>query len=136
MKGRLFQDSASCSGHLEQMPNNGHETPFDSTAAWVTALFEELHDPQVLEVVLRPDVYAATVECRGAAGPLRQLRIPSLIVASVFAKMKKLARLDVAERSQVQCGRVRLLNFHGSPADFVVTTGSAGKSETMTLRRL
>lgn len=79
---------------------------------------------------------AAIVECRGPTGPLRQRRLPSPLVAGVFVKMKKLARLDVAERSHRQCGQVRLLNFHGGPADFEVTTGHAGKNETMTLRRL
>jgi type II secretory ATPase GspE/PulE/Tfp pilus assembly ATPase PilB-like protein len=50
--------------------------------------------------------------------------------------MKKLANLDVAERRRKQRGRVRLLDFHGSRAGFEVSTGPAGKSETMTLRRL
>lgn len=38
----------------------------NSVAEWVTILFGELHDPQVLEVVLEPGVRAATVVCRGA----------------------------------------------------------------------
>ena len=118
------------------MRNNGHDTPPTSTAAWVKALFEELRDPQVLKVVLRPGVRAATVECRGAAGLLRRRSLHSLYVAPVLAKMKKLARLDVAERSRMQRGRVRLLNFHGSPADFEVTTRPVGDNETLTLRRL
>lgn len=118
------------------MPNDDQAASPNSIAEWVIAFFDELHHPQVLEVVLRPGVRAATVECRGAAGPLRQRRLPSPLVAGVFAKMKKLARLDVAERGHIQRGRVRLLNFHGSPADFEVTTGHAGKSETITLRRL
>ena len=50
--------------------------------------------------------------------------------------MKKLARLDVAERSHMQCGRVRLLNFHGSSAEFEVETRPVGDSETLILRRL
>ena len=118
------------------MPNDEQAASPNSIAEWVITIFDELHDPQVLEVVLRPGVRTAVVECRGTAGPLRQRRLPSPLVAGVFAKMKKLARLDVAERSHRQCGRVRLLNFHSSPADFEVTTGHAEKSETMTLRRL
>jgi type II secretory ATPase GspE/PulE/Tfp pilus assembly ATPase PilB-like protein len=54
----------------------------------------------------------------------------------VFAKIKKLAKLDVAERNHAQRGRVRLLNFHGGSAEFEVTTGRIGKGERMTLMRL
>ncbi|MFZ0772767.1 MAG: hypothetical protein WCA49_04970 [Candidatus Sulfotelmatobacter sp.] len=108
----------------------------NSIAEWVIALFDELHDPQVLEVVLEPGVRHAVVECRGAAGTLRERVLPSLLVPAVLAKMKKLARLDVAERSHLQCGNVRLLDFHGSSAEFEVATRPAGHSETLTLRRL
>jgi hypothetical protein len=67
-----------------------------SIAEWVMALFDELHDPQVVEVELRPGVRGAPVECRDAAGMLRRRELPSPFVAGVFAKMKKLARLDAA----------------------------------------
>lgn len=69
-------------------------------------------------------------------GTIRQRRIPALLVSGVVAKMKKLARLDVAERRHMQCGTVRLLDFHGSPADFEVTTRPVEDSETLILRRL
>jgi type II secretory ATPase GspE/PulE/Tfp pilus assembly ATPase PilB-like protein len=117
------------------MPSDDQDALPNSVATWVASLFDEFCDPEVLEVVLRPGVPAMTVECRGAAGPLRRLTIPSLFVSAVFAKLKKLASLDVADRLHRQSGRVRLLNFHGSPADFEVTTEQVGKGETITLRR-
>jgi len=101
----------------------------------VKSLFEELHDPKVLEVVLKTGVRAAIIECRGA-GLVRWHELPAPFIGGVFAKMKKLANLDVAERRRKQRGQVRLLDFHGSHADFEVSTGPAGKNETMTLRRL
>jgi hypothetical protein len=59
----------------------GTKSPPDSIAAWVKALFEELHDPQVIEVAVTPGVRPATVECLGAGGPLRQRRLPSSLLA-------------------------------------------------------
>jgi type II secretory ATPase GspE/PulE/Tfp pilus assembly ATPase PilB-like protein len=118
------------------MPNLDQNAPPNSINEWVIALFDELHDPQVLEVVLEPGVRDAIVLCRGAAGTLRQRSLPSHLVAGVLAKMKKLAGLDVAERRHMQCGKVRLLDFHGSSAEFEVATRSAGDGETLTLRRL
>src|SRR5579862_137582 len=38
-------------------------TPPDSITAWVNALFEELHDSEVVEVALTPGARAAIVEC-------------------------------------------------------------------------
>jgi hypothetical protein len=116
--------------------DNDLDTSSNPVNAWVAFLFDELHDPQVLEVTLKPSIREATVECLSLAGPGRQYSLPSRLVAGVLAKMKKLAQLDVAERSRMQCGRVRLLNFHGQPADFEVTTAPAAESETMTLRRV
>jgi type II secretory ATPase GspE/PulE/Tfp pilus assembly ATPase PilB-like protein len=118
------------------MANLDHDTPPGSINEWVSALFEELHDSEVLEVLLTPGVRKAIVECRGAAGTLRQRSLPSLLVPGVLAKMKKLARLDVAERRHIQRGTVRLLNFHGSSAQFEVVTRPVGDNETLTLRRL
>jgi len=121
--------------NLEQMPNHERDASPNSVTEWVMSLFDALHDLQVLEVVIKPGLDDAIVEYQSAAGTLCQRRLPSLLVAGVLAKMKKLARLDVAERSHVQCGRVRLLDFHGSPAGFEVTTGPSGEGETITLRR-
>ena len=121
---------------LVRMTNLDQDAPPNSVAEWVIALFDELHDPQVLEVVLTPGGGDAIMACRGAAGTLRQRRLPSPLVAGVLAKMKKLARLDVAERSRPQCGNVRLLNFHGSSTEFEVATRPAGDGEALTLRRL
>jgi type II secretory ATPase GspE/PulE/Tfp pilus assembly ATPase PilB-like protein len=118
------------------MPNSDQRTPPNSIATWVKALFEELNDPEVLEVALTPGVRAAIVECRGASGSIRLRTIPAPLVAGVVAKMKKLANLDVAERRRKQRGQVRLLDFHGGPAIFEVMTGPADKSESVTLRRL
>ncbi|MGD0976267.1 MAG: hypothetical protein ABR866_19455 [Candidatus Korobacteraceae bacterium] len=117
------------------MPSDKQDTPPDSIAEWVKALFDELHDPKVFEVVLKPGIRSAIIECRGT-GLIRRHKLPAPFIAGVFAKMKKLANLDVAERRRKQRGRVRLLDFHGSRAGFEVSTGPAGKSETMTLRRL
>jgi hypothetical protein len=83
---------------------------------WVISLFDELHDPQVLEVVLKPGVRATTVECRSAAGPLREHTLPSHLVAGVFAKMKKPARLDVAEPSHMQGSRTDFRLAESVPA--------------------
>jgi general secretion pathway protein E len=121
--------------------DDGPDTSSNPINAWVEFLFDELHDdelhdPQVLEVTLKPAVGDASVECRSSAGPVRQYSLPSHLVAGVLAKMKKLAQLDVAERRRIQSGRVRLLNFHGHPTDFEVTTAPAGESETVTLRRV
>jgi type II secretory ATPase GspE/PulE/Tfp pilus assembly ATPase PilB-like protein len=117
------------------MANLDQDAAPNSIAEWVIALFDSLHDTTVLEVVLTPSAGDALVVCRGATGTLRQRSLPSPSVAGVLAKMKKLARLDVAERSHMQCGSVRLLNFHGSSAEFEVATRPAGDSETLTLRR-
>jgi len=117
------------------MPSDSQDTPPTSIAGWVKALFEELHDPQVLEVVLTPGIRSATVECRGT-GSVRRYELPGLFVAGVLGKMKKVAYLDVAERRREQRGRVRMLDFHGSVADFEVSTAPAGEDETMTLRRV
>ncbi len=118
------------------MLNEDQDTSPNTIAEWVITLFDELQDQQALEVVLIQSVRAATVECRGAKGRVRRRRLPSRFVAGVFAKMKRLAGLDVAKRRHMQCGRVRLLNFHGRPAEFEVTTGCVGISETLSLRRL
>ncbi len=118
------------------MEDIDQDTPPSSIAEWVIALLDELHDPQVLEVVLTPGDGDAIVICRGGAGTLRQHRLPAPLVAGVLAKMKKLASLDVAERRHMQCGKVRLLNFHGSSAEFEVATRPAADGETLTLRRL
>ena len=99
-------------------------------------LFEELSDSRVREVVIKRGARTARVESWGAGGPHRRRRLPLLLFPGVLAKMKKLARLDVAEGRHTQRGRVRLLNFHGGSADFEVTTGRAGKYEVLTLRRL
>jgi hypothetical protein len=40
--------------NLEQTPNDVQAAPPNSIAEWVIALFDELHDPRALEVVLRP----------------------------------------------------------------------------------
>lgn len=108
----------------------------NSIAAWVKAIFEELHNPEVFEVALTPGVGVAIVECRGLLGSIRWRKLPAPFVAGVVAKMKKLANLDVAERSREQFGRVRLLDFHGGPALFEVMTVPAENGETVTLRRL
>lgn len=118
------------------MPIDNQDTSPTSIAEWVKALFDELHDPQVLEVVLKPGTGSATIECRGTTGLLRSYTLPEPFVAGILAKMKKLANLDVAERRREQRGRVRLLDFHGSGADFEVSTAPAGKSESLTLCRL
>jgi len=99
-------------------------------------LLDELHDSHVLEVVLKPGVHAAPVECTGAAGSLRCRKLPAALVEGVIAKRKKLANLDVAEGRRSQCGQVRLLDFHGGLAGFEVTTCPAEKGEKMILRRL
>jgi type II secretory ATPase GspE/PulE/Tfp pilus assembly ATPase PilB-like protein len=117
------------------MPSDPQDTAPTSIAEWVKALFDELHDPQVLEVALKPGTGSATIECRGA-GLLRSYTLPEPFVAGVLAKMKKLANLDVAERRREQRGRVRMLDFHGSVADFEVSTAPAGEDETVTLRRV
>jgi type II secretory ATPase GspE/PulE/Tfp pilus assembly ATPase PilB-like protein len=70
------------------------------------------------------------------SGNCAPARTAITICAGVFAKIKKLAKLDVAERNHAQRGRVRLLNFHGGSAEFEVTTGRIGKGERMTLMRL
>jgi hypothetical protein len=44
------------------MPNDDQAASPNSIAEWVITIFDELHDPQVLEVVLRPGVRTATVE--------------------------------------------------------------------------
>lgn len=117
------------------MPSDNRDTSPDSVAEWVKSLFDELHDPQVLAVVLKPGIGSAIIECRGT-GLIRSHKFPEPFIAGVLAKMKKLANLDVAERRRKQCGRVRLLDFHGRRAGFEVSTDPAGKSEIMTLRRL
>jgi hypothetical protein len=118
------------------MADIDRDTPPSSIAEWVIALFDELHDPQVLEVVLTPGDGDAIVVCKAAAETLRQRSLPSHLVAGVLAKMKKLTRLDVAERRHMQCGKVKLLNSHGSSAEFEVATRPAANGETLTLRRL
>jgi hypothetical protein len=47
------------------MPSDKQDTPPDSIAEWVKSLFDELHDPKVFEVVLKPDIRSAIIECRG-----------------------------------------------------------------------
>ena len=99
-------------------------------------LFEELSDSRVREVVIKRGARTARVESWGTGGSHRRRRLPLLLFPGVLGKMKKLARLDIAELRRTQCGRVRLLNFHGGPMDFEVTTGRAGKYEVLILRRL
>jgi len=118
------------------MPNDDSAAAPGSIAEWVTALFDALRDPQALEVTISAGVHGATVECRGATKTLRRRGISSLFATGVFAKMKKLAGLDVAERRRMQRGRFRMRDFHGSPAEFEVTTGRVGRSERLTLRQL
>ena len=115
------------------MPNAHRMSPHSITECVMT-VFDELHDPRVLEVLLREGT-AAILECRGAAGSLRRRRLPPAVATGVFAKMKKLAGLDVAEHRRTQRARVRILNFHGSPADFEVMTGSVATGQIMTVRR-
>ena len=114
---------------------DSQDTSPNSVAEWVQALFDELQDSQVLEIVLKPGIHSAIIECRGT-GLMRSHKLPEHFIAGVLAKMKKLANLDVAERRCKQRGQVRLLDFHGSRAGFEVSTAPAGESETMTLRRL
>jgi type II secretory ATPase GspE/PulE/Tfp pilus assembly ATPase PilB-like protein len=118
------------------MTNSDQHAYPNSIASWVKALFEELNDPEVLEVAVIPGVHCTLVECRGASGSIRSRQLPGPFVAGVGAKMKKLANLDVAERRRKQRGQVRLLDFHGGPATFEVMTGPAENSESVTLRRL
>ena len=118
------------------MSRDEHEPSVKSIVEWVASLFEELHDPRVVEVAIVPGVRFAMVEIRGTAGVLRTEHMHSLKVDGVLGKMKKMAQLDVAERQNTQRGRIRLLDFHGSPAEFEVVTSPTENGETLTLRRV
>ena len=118
------------------MSRDEHEASVKSIVEWVASLFEELHDPRVVEVAIMPGVRSATVESKGAAGLVRTQHLHKLKVDGVLGKMKKMAQLDVAERNETQRGRIRLLDFHGSPAEFEVTTSPVVNGEMLTLRRV